>query len=575
MSLKLCYIWVENYRNFKNFGVNFSSSEKFQFDPGTGRLDLDQTTSLPTDFFENDRIQDVTGIIGKNGTGKSNLLELVCSLLKGGRSSMTSTFIVIIKKNGILECHSSADLSIHTNSTDIQLMSYQKGIDPLKVVYFSNVMDEREHYFDSKVSNLSGNYRYRQSKYSSKKTSTFVKQLQFVRSDFMQKAEIPYPRNISISIKKINLSQRIKRMTFLSKESYENFEYNLKAFNDDIARLRQTDDKLRVRILFSLILDFISLIQLELEDSWALNVNLSGHTDHLNSEIEQIRNTYKSKAAISEKWEDWLQESVFTIAEWQVSILNISSNLKKAILQLQENMVMLNRFQEFKESIPVEPMEIGSRNRKEEKYIIPFRREPDKLEELFYNYFDKDSKFIMNWLGLSSGHKAYLDFFSLLWFELKNIKTENVIICIDEGDLYLHPKWQADFLYKVITLIPAFRKVNFQFMLTSHSPFLVSDLPSENLIFLTTGENEHEILVADNSDIKTFGGNLGDLYIDAFFMEGSLISRFAAKKIQALVDKINNKKEKLTIDDAKLIDLIGEDLIRLQIKKLLDDPNRR
>ena len=32
----------------------------------------------------------------------------------------------------------------------------------------------------------------------------------------------------------------------------------------------------------------------------------------------------------------------------------------------------------------------------------------------------------------------------------------NILICIDEGDLYLHPKWQADFFYKLIKLFVSF-----------------------------------------------------------------------------------------------------------------------
>ncbi|WP_418502079.1 AAA family ATPase [Flagellimonas sp.] len=572
MALKVCYIWVENYRNFNNFGVNFSSTEKFHFDRDSGVLSLEKLETLPYRFFENDRVLDVTGVIGKNGTGKSNLLELICSLLKGGRTSMDETFLVVIQKNGSYECHSSSNFTTYTNQIDIQLMSYNKGIDPLKVVYFSNVYDEREHYFDSKVSNLSGNLRYKTSKFSSKKTSTFVKQLQFVRSHFMDISEIPYPREISVSIKKINLSQRIKRMTFLTTKSYALFELNLKEFYGDVSRLRHTGEKLRIQILFSLILDFINLMQFEIEDANTLNDRLHRITDKLNDSIDQVEFKTKSKLAISNLWNDWLRESVNEIAEWKISQLNFPENLYKSILQLQENLVMLNRFDDLTNSISITPQTEGSRNRKVEKYIIPFRQEPDKLEESYYNYFDKDPKFVMNWLGLSSGHKAYLDFFSLLWFELKSIRTENVIVCIDEGDLYLHPMWQADFFYKVISVIPEFKNVNFQFILTSHSPFLVSDLPSESLIFLTTGEDEQHVMVADNSDIKTFGGNLGDLYIDAFFMDGSLISRFAAKKIQALVNKIN-KKEKLTINDVKLINLIGEDLIRLQIENLINDPN--
>jgi len=575
MGLKLCYIWVERYRNFQNLGVNFSSTEKFHFRESTGLLTCEHIDTLPKKFFENNRIQDVTGIIGKNGTGKSNLLELVCSLLKGGHTGVDTTFLIIVKKNGNYECHSSVDLSIYVNTKfNIDLLSYQKGIEPLKVIYFSNVFDEREHYFDSKVSNLSGNYRYKTSRYATKKTSPFVKQLQFVRSSFMDLSEIPYPKDISISIKKLNVSQRTRRLIFLSKKSSNEFEENLTELYQDISRLGPSKEKLQGHILFSLILDFASLVQPEFEDSiYPLDL-LIGNTENLFSRIEEVKLTFKSKLARAKLWQEWLVQSAGILFEWESSNLNIPQNVSKDIKELEGNIKMLERFDEFIDSVPLSVQVEGSRNRKEEKYIIPFRRDTDKLEEKFYNYFDKDSKFVLNWLGLSSGHKAYLDFFSLLWFELKSIKTENVIICIDEGDLYLHPKWQADFFYKIITLIPKFRGVNFQFVLTSHSPFLVSDLPAENLVFLTTGESDDRIMVANNTDLKTFGGNLGELYIDAFFMEGSLISRFAAKKIQEVVDKINSKDRSITIDDRKLINLIGEDLIRLQIENLIDGSDR-
>ena len=102
MSFKICYIWVAKFRNFQNFGINLSSQEEFTF--SDNKLTKSKRDSIPEFFFGND-ISDVTGFIGKNGTGKSNLLELVCMLVKGGKTSIDSDFFIIIKDENKLVCH--------------------------------------------------------------------------------------------------------------------------------------------------------------------------------------------------------------------------------------------------------------------------------------------------------------------------------------------------------------------------------------------------------------------------------------------------------------------------------------
>ncbi len=574
MSLKLCYIWVEKYRNFENFGVNLSSTEKFDYNHRTGLITYETIATLPKNFFENDRVLDVVGIIGKNGTGKSNLLELACSLLKGGTTAVNTNFLIIIIKDGRIECHTSPDLThILRWDVPIDIFPYRRVIEPLKVIYFSNVYDEREHYFDSRISNLSGNYRYKRNRYASKKTSDFVKQLQFVRSAYMNAAELPFPQEIAVSIKKLNSSQTSKKPSFLSAELADKFESLLKLYYKNLNTLEPSKDTFYYHILFLQILDLINIFQSEITHS-RNHSDFQNITEDLIRKIEKTDRIYKRNFDFEKSWEEWVMRCsdilrLFDDGSSDKEKKQLVENLKS----FNNNIALLNEFNEFIDSSLINIQIEGKRGSKQAKYILKFKQHTNKLEERFYNYFDRDIKFSLNWLGLSSGHKAYLDFFSLLWFELKSIKTENVIIFIDEGDLYLHPKWQADFFYKVITLIPQFREVNFQFVLTSHSPFLVSDLPTENLVFLSSYEDE-KVEVLDRPEVKTFGGNLGDLYINAFFMEGALVSRFAANKIQEVVDKINHKEPRLTINDRKLIDLIGEDLIRLQIEKLIDGSNR-
>lgn len=84
--MKVCYIWAQKYKNLINFELNLSSLEKFSYDNDKNIVSYSLCAELPEDFFPS-RINDVIAIIGKNGSGKSNALELICNTLKGGKSS--------------------------------------------------------------------------------------------------------------------------------------------------------------------------------------------------------------------------------------------------------------------------------------------------------------------------------------------------------------------------------------------------------------------------------------------------------------------------------------------------------
>jgi hypothetical protein len=576
MSFKICYIWIRKFRNFENFGVNLSSKEKFDFNQEKFSLSRKEIEDIPNNFF-GDNISDVTGFIGKNGTGKSNLIELVCKLVKGGKTSVDSDFLIVIKRAGEYTCHYSFEeyMSIESNFP-ISFADYSGDIDNLKVIYFSNVYDERTHIFSSKVSDLSANKRYPRNNWPSKtKTSDFVKQLQFINSELFRSSEIPIPQKVVITPKlnmqKFSYAQRGLKSDYTTTES---FTSELESFLSDIKSLKPSKQKLYYFFLFTIINEILIQIRDFSSDNYRLDESIEMQTKGLIEDIEKIKLTYKSKSDIAKKWQAWCEKIINeTYKEYfQDTVKN--KRQYKNLEALSENVKLLGEFDEFIKPKNLEISTEGSRNRKTESYIIEFKESNNRLDENFYNFMDRSTRFKLDWLGLSSGHKAYLDIFSLLRFDLKNIKTDNVLICIDEGDLYLHPKWQADFFYKLVNLIPKFKTANYQFILTSHSPFLVSDLPKQNLVFLGKDDSKPDLgIINDNENVKTFAGNLGELYLDAFFMEGNLISRFAADKIQNVVDKIKTK-EKLNSDDEKLIELIGEDLIRVQIKNLLNDPNR-
>ena len=94
------------------------------------------------------------------------------------------------------------------------------------------------------------------------------------------------------------------------------------------------------------------------------------------------------------------------------------------------------------------------------------------------------------------------------------------------------------------------------------------------MIFLRQ-EDGRSVAIPGRKMLKeTFGGNIGELYLNAFFLNGSLISQFAADRIDNLAKKIKEQPQHLNQDDLRLIEQVGDDMIKNQLEYLRDGKNR-
>ena len=105
----------------------------------------------------------------------------------------------------------------------------------------------------------------------------------------------------------------------------------------------------------------------------------------------------------------------------------------------------------------------------------------------------------------------------------------------------------------------------YHLIFTTHSPFLLSDIPKENIIFLN-----------DEPSIKqTFGANIHTLLSDSFFMDDGLMGEFAKKKINKIIKNLKDKdyspseKEKRQI--YLTIESIGEPFLKQKLSKMYFD----
>src|ERR1700694_4704005 len=97
--MELLYLWIDDFRNIKQQGFNFSSKFNFSISAvgDTNKRDYQLSIEINkehVDLFPKN-ILDVTGIVGKNGSGKSSILHCL-KLMSGQFARLTSPLILAV-----------------------------------------------------------------------------------------------------------------------------------------------------------------------------------------------------------------------------------------------------------------------------------------------------------------------------------------------------------------------------------------------------------------------------------------------------------------------------------------------
>ncbi len=184
------------------------------------------------------------------------------------------------------------------------------------------------------------------------------------------------------------------------------------------------------------------------------------------------------------------------------------------------------------------------------------------------NFYKESKKDTFTFKQLSTGEQRMLMFFGTLMQIIEYNKFENTkqpvqTFIFDEMDLSWHPEWQRNMVY-YITEIFKNSDTFCNLILTTHSPFILSDMPRTNVILL---KKENNRTVCCDKFNQTFASNIHKLLYDSFFIDNN-ISKFAEIKIQEAINIINNSKSlKQDLEKAHCtINIIGEELIRKMLE---------
>ena len=189
--------------------------------------------------------------------------------------------------------------------------------------------------------------------------------------------------------------------------------------------------------------------------------------------------------------------------------------------------------------------------------------------------------------SFSSGEKQLLFSLSSLFEHLMNLSSipvtdsnripyHHVNVIIDEIELYFHPEYQRCFISMLLDALSSgiidrrkIRSINI--LMATHSPYILSDIPECNILFLGKKHNK-------DRKYRTLAANIYDLLHDGFFMDSS-IGEFSAKHMQRILEIANmtNEQERTDnfIKDREclyfLIDEIGDPYLR----KIMTDEVRQ
>lgn len=181
--------------------------------------------------------------------------------------------------------------------------------------------------------------------------------------------------------------------------------------------------------------------------------------------------------------------------------------------------------------------------------------------------------------SLSSGERQFLYMMSTLIYHIMNIKSvpasrahyRNINLILDEVEICFHPEYQRLLVYWLVSTIQRL-KLNtfcrFNIILTTHSPFILSDMMPNNILYLKKGhEAKKEV------ELKTpLAANVNDILRQSFFLEEGFMGEQAKKQIWSLIKFLQSPKEDHGIWEKssaeEFIHMIGEPLLKEQLLEL-------
>lgn len=555
--MKLAFLYIENHKALENIDIRINSSHNCNY--FKGKLTL-QSSPSELDYYQG---LDCSAIIGKNGVGKSTILDFIEVAYQGTESSgIIVWFDDANEKYHICTINIHLDENLIVSNKDFVLeenLSKLVKRYKIRLIKANNLTGVETNDFSARRESNPFIYDMSLSQYvkGSKKVITqrtnrlieyFKLSTSFNKSK-STKVKFTFQFNASSTS---YLKSLLNNKDFISKNITSNTDLQLlkHQLDNNLSHIHLSEYQtvgyqlLRANLLsICNYLSKLSIIGKAYRDEFFIKLLINVLNDKFTGEeiakvLSEVRSKHR-RSSIDSSYDIVKLDAPIILLKYR-EILNILGKISHYITMyitethIEEN----NKLSTFNTDL-----------------IIELTNCISTLPPLFLN------NFLYGWNGFSTGEFAKLNIFSELYnyiHDQKNHSTSNHLIVMDEVDLYLHPDWQRSFFSELLEFIKIeFPDNTVQLILSTHSPIIISDFLPEDIVSLERKENKTKVV-----ESYGFASNITDLYLEGMHLN-STFGEHSKKAINLLLNRSN--KNALSLQDINLIKKIKSKNIQQMI----------
>ena len=568
--IHLCYVYIESYKKLRQVGIVIDSHYQYDLDIQSKCLTIEDRSSIPNNFW-GVGIHSLSAIVGGNSVGKSTVLRFILeAVIEGSAANDHMRGCIIFEMNGELYKYSlNCNLRV-IGDGGIHIIESEK--ESINTFFYSGHFSPLFDSVDLRTVELAGMYNA---------TDNFrlIKDLQ----DYSNIDTIHLTNDMQSHLFAY-LAQNNNRICYLLSQQQVRDCLNDFNFPTYIIISANTSGLKAVQVNYAGQFNGYQIPNFK-RISTCFKDNMIAYLIYCNLVNSVADQTIVRTEACDflVKWCDAYNENTRDILNFFRHYIDnepIDGNLRRFLHNIHWCLETLDNICSFVDNIGYY---IDIRNDGERLYSLAEQILADRMF-LTARFFDMSySHTLSDKTVLSSGEQELLNLFSRLYHavvtaprKFDNLRIPSLLL-LDEAEIGFHPEWQRQYvnqLCKFIRLLSVPAGHNFQIVLTSHSPIILSDIPKCCTNFL----KEEQGYVVNNSEeqSETFAENIFNLYRRSFFMEDGLIGKFASNKIEELKARIEqcHSCEEMNIIRAD-INIIGDAFIKRYLQNKLDDATVR
>ena len=175
------------------------------------------------------------------------------------------------------------------------------------------------------------------------------------------------------------------------------------------------------------------------------------------------------------------------------------------------------------------------------------------------------------WVNISDGELWFIRFLAALSEVLdQRSGVPGFILLLDEPETHMHPDLARRLLDGLTTWLSLnYTDVPVQIILTTHSPFLLSDICSENVQILRRTSDGPLATVSDPR-MKTYAANFYSILMDSLILDSGY-GELALKQIRQTMERLRSPErieESEKADIQALVQHVGEQLVKNELSNL-------